>query len=252
MTGWLFAQTSQPSEKDEQLAYWKELFKLSDTDQYQKGRERAERGYLKGKAELEAYGMRPVRPGDDRFVDTQTGLYERPMGCCIVFGEEVKGYNERLRELVKQRGLPADARHLREQMKVLDTFREKAPDVTWQPLPAAAANPGPMIHDGPISARLETREYRGLHSEVQTYQVLNIRRGEKELMLLRPEENSLPCEIAYWKQAEALIVKYQRPHPHFCFVDCKYGRQLWDFDPILLQQFQAPGQRPQATQPAIF
>jgi hypothetical protein len=139
LTSPLSAQTSRPSDPIllEILSSLKLDPELTEAQQVQKGRERAEREYKKGRAELERYGL-CLSGGDARYVDERTGLYAREMGCCITLPDEVKGYNDRLAELVASQGLPADARHLQEQLKTLDTFRVRVPQLNWVSIPSVA------------------------------------------------------------------------------------------------------------------
>ena len=65
----LRGQTSRPTDRKDPIAYWQGLMKLDTTELRQKGRDRAERAYSKGRAELEWYGLLAKSLGDHRYID---------------------------------------------------------------------------------------------------------------------------------------------------------------------------------------
>lgn len=89
---------------------------MTETEMKAEGHRRADIEYAEGRAEIESYGMRMMESVN---VDKESGLYIRALGCAITNREDVESnaYNERLRELVSQKGPPANARGVKERFQ---------------------------------------------------------------------------------------------------------------------------------------
>ncbi|MBI4579374.1 MAG: hypothetical protein HY718_06700 [Planctomycetes bacterium] len=211
------------------------------------GRNRAERDYAAGRGEIEAYGL---HLGPQIHVDEETGLYVRFEGCVIGDPERIDAYNERLRSLVKEKGLPRNARGLSEKLAKAKAFPAHPADLKWTTIPPfreADARPGPWIEVGSCKVRwncppIEDTTYSYIELVTEVGRTDNINADPK-----RP-----PTRVAYWRDAVLLIVGGARTD-WLVFYDLPYGRELYRYDAHWerrLEELRKALENPSASQPS--
>lgn len=202
-----------------------ERIELTPEEWTQKGRERAEWDYAQGKGEIELYGLILGYPFH---VEKETGLYIRLMGCVKRSHEnEIKGYNERLRELANEKGPPTNAQGLREKLGKAKAFAKNPPALQWMDIPPfnkTVADQKAWFPVGPCKIRwkygpLLDHEYRNL-------ELLN---GQGTLGDFWGDPNNPPTQVAYWETAGLLVFKRDAGE-WLSFYDAPYGRELWTRD----------------------
>jgi len=227
------------------------------------GRRRAELDYAKERAEIEVFGMES--PG---YVDWQTGLYLRSRRPRYLNRADIESdaYNERLRELVAEKGVPANAAGIKERYDKVRSFIELAPDLHWVKMPwfteprqAEPAALGPFdvwidnmpdekvrefvkiansLHhqheDQPAGLADEdlARVYeRVLESSRHQYGPRLMVAHDSELWAITPLEvnDDLAVEAARWDEPNIIILKWRqwRHSEEFLFIDAIHGRKMW-------------------------
>jgi hypothetical protein len=237
------AQTTRPVDRDG-LEYMKMVFLLPENEQRQKGRERAENDYAAGFGEIEGYGL---LPWPHRYLDDKTGLYVDHRGCGSWGLDELLGYREQLTKLVSERGLPENARGLRDRILEVRAFQVNMPPIAFKPLEISAEDKRLWTQMGPaqISCWPYTRK-----SETPIY-LIQVRTSWQER---RPfVTKNKPTNAAYWRDVDVVVVEIDKPYLQLLFFDARYGRILHEYDAKWdrqMKELEENARRRQSSRPA--
>lgn len=268
---WLAAQTlasgpaSRPVSPDE-LQSLRGTVRLSADEEVLRahGRQRAESEYAEDRAAVELFGLLITR----NWVDEKTGLYIRPRGCVVSAGADIeaKAYNERIAELIVEKGLPKDAAKTFERYRKSREFRQRQPDLKWVSLPGLdwAENPsadpvGPLAV-GPHQVYVVSKKTVALpHGQdcldvIRNWSPADRQRYRQEVS--PAEDNPLEVviardgrlidtvyaspvaafAIAYWPEVELLVLgegRGERGFSSYEFHDPVNQRLMWRWSPSL-------------------
>lgn len=205
-----------------------------------RGRQRAERDYATGWGEIEIYGF----PHFGSHIDLETGLYIRYKGCCIVDNADIEseGYNQRLKELIFQKGPPAKVKGLKARCQKSLTFKNCWPLLSWtEPL---RPNDKQVVRHvvGPYEIHRLWEGYQFLDylnfvmtrgkeplDERVSREVRIVKESEIVADIYVGEEETI--RAAYWKEPELIVLEMGKPGERYVFADPVHGRIMLDWRP---------------------
>jgi hypothetical protein len=203
------------------------------------GRRRADVEYAEGRAEIESYGLRMMGMVN---VDEESGLYIRDFGCVITNNEDVEsnGYNERLRELVAEKGPPANAKGVKKRFKSLQRLVENAPQLMWKDVPWTApqgsSEPLPLgqftiqaeVVKNPAGEEMVRRLKETLGDFPENIARVRITRGSNHVANIRVTKRQT-IKAAILADLDILALKLMPPTEELIFVDTIHGCVMWRY-----------------------
>lgn len=213
---------------------------LSVEDARRKGSHRAETDYENGTPEIETFGL-VLFPA---YVDAETGLRINSRGCVFTHNQqaESRAYNDRVRELVKEKGLPARCVQLKERFERAKELSESPPKLKWITVPLLPRDcNGKPIKIGNLTVTRKTyadtfphsKTFNGKKGSFTDCSSIAVNRESDKLVAISVSFRD-PMSIALLEKEGFLIVRGSDWTQRTVVFDTKHDRILVDAMPGLM------------------